>query len=770
MAFPPLISTEQPIPAQPQPSLSNVVDIQDMADRGGMDILTEEEQSLLEPATGQELNTSHYENLAAKMDKDKLDKIAQELIELVEQDEDTRDDWNRRVEQGLKYLGVSEDKAGGADFEGASKVVHPLLMDAVTQFQSRAIQEMWPSKGPVSTQVLGPQTEDKLAQAERVKDYMNYLYTTKMPEAFVEEDNMLLRLPISGSCFKKMFYCPLKKRLSSIFVEPADFIIDYTTTDLSTSPRYTHRIREYQNNVKKKEQSGFYIEVDNNETYSEDTEKPSLIDAIDRIEGKEKVAYDEDEDRVTIYEIYCDYSLEDKDDDILKPYIITVDRDMQQVRRIQRNWKPDDESETKRQYFAHYRFTPGLGFYGYGFLHLIGDIAISATGSLRSLMDAAGFANMQGGFRSRDSRLPGGDKPIAPGEWREVNSTAEELGKGFFPLPYKEPSATLFNLLGYLDEKATQLVGNTETVSGDSSPKDAPVGTTAMLIEQGMKVFTSIHKRLHEAHKNEFRIMAELVEEYMPDEGYPYVFGTHEATLLPQDFDSRIDVIPVSDPNLASTAQRVAKAQSLLELRQQFPEIINEREACRRMLIALDVDNIEAIIGTEQDYKQQMADKNAMMEEEKAHARAMRQLELEKQQAEIESIQSETVVRNVEATAKALESAGLILAGVPANTPAAMPAPQPNSDGISAEMPIAPEIGINAATGATTAEMTTIADSILSSSGFIDKTAEVEMPDIVNAGQVPTPQSSPGVPGMAPPMQPQPPAPPPLVDAAPVIS
>ena len=715
-------------------------ELQIMADQGGMDILTPEEQEMLNPVQGQELDTEHYTNLADSMKETKLDKIAEDLIELVEQDDQSRDQWSKRVKKGMKYLGVTEETEGGANFEGASKVVHPILMDAVTQFQSRAIQEMWPSKGPVSTQVLGTQSAEKMEQAERVKNYMNYLYTIEMPEAFTEEDNMLLRLPISGSCFKKMFYDPLKKRLASNFIEPEDFIISYQTTDIATSPRYTHRIREYENDVRKKERSGYYIETTSDDLHEEDTDKPEVLSIIDDSEGKERVtASDQDEDRATMYEIYVDYNIEEFEDRkaILKPYIITVDRDQRKIKRIQRNWKPDDIEETKRQYFVHYKFTPGLGFYGYGFLHLIGDLAISATGSLRSLLDAAGFANMQGGFRSRDARMPGGDKPIAQGEWREVNATAEELSKAFFPLPYKEPSATLFNLLSYLDDKATTLVGNTDVVKGEANPKDAPVGTTAMMLEQGMKVFTSIHKRLHEAHKIEFTIMAELVEEYMPDEGYPYLLEDVDGQVMPSDFDARIDVIPVSDPNLASTAQRVVKAQSILEVQERFPEIVNQREAAKRMLVALNTVDVDSLIGSQEDFDAEQQKLSQAQEAEQAHVETMRQLEIQKAEAEISNLLSETVQRNVDSTSAALESAATIIAGVSAPEPVAQPMTngtpaKPASETGPAVPEQKPEPIPTVAPIANSTQLSAVSDAILDSAGFIDNSGEQPMPDALN--------------------------------------
>jgi len=671
-------------------------------------LLTEEELADLDPnsldldpnSLDPEFEPDHYRNLAKDLDDNFLGKVASDLIELVESDEESREDWFNRVKCGLRNLGVSSKTTGGASFPGASKVVHPVLMEACTQFQARAIQEMWSPQGPVQTQVLGTPTPEKEDQASRVQDYMNYLYTVEMTEAFDQEDNMLLRLPISGSTFKKMFYDPLKKRLSSLFVEPADFLVSYQTVDLETSPRFTHRIREYKNDVRKKENSGFYIKGKpfNREGHTEDTDKPNTLDEIDLTQGLSRSTNyagsesDEDEDRATMYEVYVDYNIEDRDengnvikaspsckdkdqddqdqddqdqddqvDPIYKPYIITIDRDLQTVKRIQRNWKPDDEMMTKRMYFTHYKFTPGLGFYGYGFLHLIGDMASTATGALRSLLDAASFANLQGGFRTRHSRTPGGDKPIAPGEWREVDSTSEELHKAFFHIPYREPSSTLFNLLNYVDDKARHLAGITETVTGEASAKNAPVGTTAMLLEQGTKVFTSIHKRIHEAHKKEFRIMAELIEEYMPDEGYPYLFGTKEGTLLPSDFDKRVDVLPISDPNISSNAQRVAKAQSILELQQSYPHIINEREAVKRMLEAIQVNNIDLLIGSDEEQTQKDQESSAKQQEKEDLEKQRISIETDKLYAEVDSIASDAVKNNLDAVSASFEAAAIAL-------------------------------------------------------------------------------------------------------------
>lgn len=658
--------------------------IEDLVSMAGTnpELLTPEELELIQRDEQTQMAAKHYDNLAKTLDASKLNSIAESIIDLVEEDDQSRKDWFLRVQRGIRNLGVSDKTLGGAAFKGASTVVHPVLMEACTQFQARAIQEMWPTGGPVKTQVLGTKTPEKMNQSDRIEAYMNYLYTIKMTEAFTEEDNMLLRLPLSGSTFKKMFFDPMKRRLSSIFVEPADFIVSYSTADLHTSPRFTHRVREYINDVRKKENTGYYIKSDKVQDFSEDSDKPTLLDEIDSTEGKVRTNYESDDDRATMYEVYIDYNLKlestvsldtrdatqatdnqgssHEDTDEAYPYIITIDRDSRTIRRIQRNWKPNDDQATKRMYFTHYRFTPGLGFYGYGFLHLIGGLAAAATGSLRALMDSAGFSNMQGGYKTRDSRLPGGNIPLSPGEWREVNSTSDELRKAFFPIPYKEPSDTMFQLLGYMDEKARHLAGITEINTGETNAKDSPVGTTAMLLEQGTKVFTAIHKRIHEAHKQEFKIMADLIEEYMPDEGYPYLIGEAEGTLMPEDFNDHIDVIPVSDPNISSNAQRVAKAQSILELQQQYPNIVKERSAVRRMLEAIQAYDIDELIGNEEEI--------AKLEEEEAQKRSeMEQMEKDRMQIETDKLQAQMeferakgVREQLEAMLKSMEAAALV--------------------------------------------------------------------------------------------------------------
>lgn len=635
--------------------------INDVVNTAGIEALTEDEYALYQQNEPEPADTSHYANLAEQLDDTTLDRIANQVIDWVDSDEESRDDWEKRESKGIRLLGVSDKTEGGASFEGASKVVHPLLIEAISQFHSRALTEMWPAEGPVKAATLGTATPELNAQAERVQDYMNYQYTQQMPGAFEEEDQMLFRLPLSGSCFKKTYYCELEKTVVSRLVEPADFIVPYTAIDLRSAHRFTHKFYENHNDLLKKQASGYYAkDYKLSMPINEDEDKSRIYDEIDHVEGRHNVQLDEDQ-RHVILEMYVDLVIDGFADmssdgemtEIAVPYIVTVDKEEQKVLRIQRNYKPSDPLKKKRIYFTHYKFNPGFGFYGFGLLHLIGGLSNSATGALRALLDSASFANQQGGFKTRDSRIKGGDTPIAPGEWREVNSSAEELSKGFFPLPYKEPSKTLFELLGYLDERGQRFASTTENMVGEANA-NAPVGTTLALIEQGSKVFSAIHKRLHEAHNREFKIVAELNYDYLPDEGYPYMFGSMDREIMRSDFDGRIDVIPVSDPAIISTTQRITQAQAILDLADKYPDVVNRRKAVENMLQSMRISGYEDFI---------MPEQQEQSPEEEAQA-----LENQKTQAEIEKIQAEAVNKSVEGMYSGLQ-AGQAVATMPGVVP-----------------------------------------------------------------------------------------------------
>lgn len=641
----------------------NYDQINEMASVAGVDSLMPEEReiydSMLPDVPGE---TGHYDNLAEQLDELELQRIATELINLIDQDENSREDWEKREAKGIRLLGVSDKVDGGASFKGASKVVHPLLTEAISQFHSRAIAEMWPAEGPVKTQVLGEINNESAAQADRVQDYLNYLYTVKMPGAFEEEDSLLFRLPLSGSCFKKLYYDPLEDCLVSRLVEPSDFIVPYNAIDLRTAPRYTHRVFEHHNDVMKKIKSGHYRDITLASPIVEAYDKTAVRDEIDYTEGRADLQIDGDQTH-TVLEVYIDYDLpgyEDIGEDgeatgVALPYIITVDRDEQTVLRIQRNYKPDDELRKKKLNFVHYKFSPGLGFYGYGLLHLIGGLSTAATGALRSLMDAAAFANLQGGYKTRDARIEGGDRAVGPGEWRETNATTEELSKAFFVLPYKEPSKTLYELLGYLDERGQRFASTTENMVGEAN-NSAPVGTTLALIEQGSKVFSAIHKRLHEAHTKEFKILHDLNYEYLPYGGYPYATVGAQNFIMQSDFDGRVDVIPVSDPAIISSTQRITQAQAVLDLAKEFPDIVNRRKAVESMFLAMRIPNVDELMVPES--------------QEPSPEEQAQQLENQKVQAEIEKLTSETANKNIESQYSSLQAAQGIVT-MPTITPIA---------------------------------------------------------------------------------------------------
>lgn len=559
------------------------------------DLMTPEEYSQAgldavptEPAFG--------DNLAESMSDTDLAYIGQKIVERFEWDERSRTDWQERERKGILMMGVSEKTEGGANFEGSCKVVHPMLAEACIQFQARAIAEMWPADGPVKTQLLGYPTDEGQAQAKRVEGFLNYQYTVLMPEAFEELDKLLFRLPLSGSCFKKVYPNPVTGEMSADFIEPAYFVVPYTATNLANAPRYTHVILVNANDLKKQQVNGFYrkIELVNpNETAQIDN---IVKDAIDSSEGRVRTDFLDDQ-RHTLLEVHCDYDIPGHEDEngVALPYIITVDKDSHLVLGIRRNWREEDPKKKKRVWFVHYKFLPGLGFYGYGFLHVMGGLSRAATGALRALLDAAAFANLQGGFVSKDCKLKRENKSIAPGEWVETDSSMEDLQKSFMKLPYDEPSRTLFMLLGSLDELGRRIAGTTESMTGEGSNTGA-VGTTVALIEQGLKVFSGIHKRLHEAAGREYQLIAQLDKEFMQQEEYPYNVPGEARQLFKADFDERVDVLPVSDPNIVSQTQRISQAQAVLQLSQQAGGLYNQREVHKKILTSLRIDNIETLL------------------------------------------------------------------------------------------------------------------------------------------------------------------------------
>ena len=592
-----------PVAAPSDPELSNLFALMEAG--GDEDLLTDEETAQLGDLLPPDPSTEFDGNLAGALDDSDLDAIAQQVIDRFDWDEESRIDWYEREAEGIRLLGVSSNVEGGADFDGAAEVVHPMLMESVLQFQARALSELWPPSGPAKTIVLGTVTPEREQQAKRVQDYINYAYSFRMKDAFNVTDKLLFRLPLSGSVFTKLYYCPLRQQVVRKLVKPGDFVVPYHCDDLDEAARYTHVLRLTHHEVKKMMAVGFYRQVELNDPIDEDTlTDTTLRREIDAADSRDNSSYADDGDqRHVILEQSCYLNLPgfDDPDGLDSPYIVHVEKEQQKVLAIYRNWKADDPLRTPRRYITHFQFLPGLGFYGYGLYHIMAGLARSSTGALRALLDAAQFANLPGGFRSRDARIKGKDTVVSPGEWKEVEATSEELSKTFFPLPYKEPSPVLFNLLGLMDELGRRLGGATQVLVGDAN-SNGPVGTTLALIEQGLKVMSGIHMRLHRAQAQELQLFAELTHEYLPADGYAYAIPGQDQWVMSEDFDPEtVDVVPVSDPNIVSSTQRIALAQAVMDLSNQAPQLYNQREVHLNMLNAMRTQNPERFLPPEQE-------------------------------------------------------------------------------------------------------------------------------------------------------------------------
>src|SRR6056297_78945 len=535
-------------------------------------------------------------NLAEYLDDGTLGELANELTGSFEDDISSRSEWEETYVKGLDLLGVSMDERS-EPFEGASAVTHPLIAESVTQFQAQAYKELLPSGGPVKTRIAGAQTAEVEEQSERVKHYLNYLITEDMEEFDPDMDQMLFYLPLSGSTFKKVYYDPLLGRPVSKFLPAQDVVVPYSATDLFTSPRITHVLKMTDNEIRKQQLLGFYRDIDL--PNSSDDEEDEVEEKVNEIQGTSKSFSD---DVRTLLEMHVELEIEGFEDigedgepsGVKLPYIVTIDKDSDTVLAIRRNYAEDDSLMKAIPYFVHYKFMPGLGFYGFGLTHMIGGLGRAATSILRQLIDAGTLSNLPGGFKAKGIRVRNSDEPIQPGEWRDMDAPGGVIRDSIMPLPYKEPSATLANLLGALIDAGRRFVSIADQQVGNMS-QEMPVGTTVAMLERGMKVMSAIHKRLHYAQKNELRILARIVRENVP--AYPYLLQQGMSPqILQQDFDGRIDIIPVSDPNIFSMAQRVALAQEQLKLAQTNPQMHNLHAAYKRMYQALEVQNIEEIL------------------------------------------------------------------------------------------------------------------------------------------------------------------------------
>ena len=541
-------------------------------------------------------------NLAEAMDDYDLGRIASDLVGMIEDDLASREEWEQTYRDGIEYLGMKyEDRT--EPFEGSSGIVHPVLAESVTQFQAQAYREMLPAGGPVRTQVVGAQTEMLIKQAERVKEFMNYKITYEMEEYDPEMDQMLFYLPIVGSTFKKVYFDPLKGRAVSKFVHAEDLIVPYGATDLVTAPRITHRIPMAANDIRKLQIGGFYSDIDLPDAGYDAEDMDDVREAIDDTQGVHPSNSSED---LTVYEVHAELDLpgfEDTDEmgeptGLKLPYIVTILKDTNKILAIRRNYQEMDPLRRANQYFVHYKFLPGLGFYGLGLTHMIGGIARGATSLLRQLIDAGTLSNLPAGFKAKGARIANDDTPLQPGEFRDIDVVSGDLRGTLMPLPFKEPSATLYNLLGTLVDAGRRFAAMADMKIGEMGG-ETPVGTTMAIMERGTKVMSAIHKRLHYSQKIEFKLLAKIFAKTL--EPYPYMPSTEVGPeVKAQDFDDRIDVLPVSDPNIFSMAQRIALAQTQLQLVQSNPQIHGGPQglyqAYRKMYEALGVSNIDSIL------------------------------------------------------------------------------------------------------------------------------------------------------------------------------
>jgi hypothetical protein len=529
-------------------------------------------------------------NLAEVLDDNQLGVIANDLRESFEEDKSSRQEWEETYKKGLDLLGFKYQERT-QPFTGASSVTHPMLSEAITQFQAQAYKELLPPGGPVNTQILGQVTTQKEEQAQRVKDFMNYQITYEMEEYDPDLDSLLFYLPLSGSAFKKVYYDEGLQRPVSKFVPSDDLYVPYQTTDFPSCERVTHVIRRSENEIRKLQVSGLYRDVD----LQVSTTETGLQEKEDRISGVKK-SYQEN--LYQLLEMHVDLNIEgvDSEDGIKVPYIVTIDEGSGQVLSIYRNYQEGDPNKNKIRYFVHYKFLPGFSFYGFGLIHMLGGLSRTATAALRQLLDAGTLSNLPAGFKARGLRVKDDDTPLQPGEFRDVDAPGGSLREGLLPLPYKEPSGTLFQLLGFCVEAGTRFAAIADQKIGDSVAANAPVGTTMALMERGARVMSAIHKRLHYAQKIEFKLLAKIFAESLPP-FYPYEVGTNATpSLKAEDFSPEIDIVPVSDPNIFSMSQRVTLAQTQLQLAQADPASHNMYEAYRRMYQALGVKDIDVIL------------------------------------------------------------------------------------------------------------------------------------------------------------------------------
>ncbi len=539
-----------------------------------------------------EKDEEFFRNLVDDLDEETLEDIAIQVHDNFTADKDSRAEWESMFERGFDLLGLKLEEAS-EPFEGACTAVHPILIESAVKFQSKATQELFPASGPVKSQIIGEVTEEKEKQSHRVKDFMNYQVTEQMPEYFDEFERMLFHLPLIGSAFKKIYFDSSLNRPVSEFVPIDQFYVSYYATDLRRADRYTHVIYRSPVEMQRDMAAGMYAEVDLPEAST--PEFAPISQKMDTIMGLSPSGSHDPQYVLLEQHCYLDIEGYEDEDGLSLPYIVTIEEQSRQVLSIRRNYNKDDRRREKKIFFTHYRFVPGFGFYGLGLIHFLGNLTMTATAAMRSLVDAGQFANLPGGFKAKGMRIVGDNDPIAPGEFREVEATGNDLSKMIINLPYKEPSQTLFQMLNFVTATAQKFADTTEQVVSDAASY-GPVGTTMALLEASSKFFSAIHKRLHKSQHDEFKLLSRINFEYLPDESMVDIpNGT--LNIYRKDFDGRIDIIPVSDPNIPSSAHRMMMAQLALQLSQAAPPgMFNVEELNKTILQAANIPNLDKIM------------------------------------------------------------------------------------------------------------------------------------------------------------------------------
>jgi len=590
--------TKLEVPSQEEIEEVSVQEPED--DKGPIEVIPEEDGGVtldFEPGAINVPGTeNHFDNLADILPDDILDPIGSEMVSNYLDYKSSRKDWEQSYTQGLDLLGFKYENRT-EPFQGASGATHPVLAEAVTQFQAQAYKELLPSDGPVRTQIIGVKNQQTESQSQRVKDYMNYLIMDQMKEYEEEFDAMLFHLPLAGSTFKKIYYDVSLGRVVSKFVPADELVVPYTATSIDDAEAVIHVVKMSENELRKQQVNGFYVDVElappSNVEQNSVEKKEKELDGTKKT-GKQETIY-------TLLECHVNLDLEGFEDQgqegptgIKLPYIVTVEEGSRTILAIRRNYAPTDLKKNKIQYFVHFKFLPGLGFYGFGLIHMIGGLSRTATSALRQLLDAGTLSNLPAGFKQRGVRVRDEASPIQPGEFKDVDAPGGNLRDAFFPLPYKEPSQTLLQLMGVVVSAGQRFAAIADMQVGDGN-QAAAVGTTVALLERGSRVMSAIHKRCYAAMKDEFKLLAKVVSQYLPPE-YPYDVVGGARNIKQADFDDRIDVVPVADPNIFSMSQRISLAQTQLQLATSNPQIHNLYQVYRNMYEAIGVKNVDAVL------------------------------------------------------------------------------------------------------------------------------------------------------------------------------